>query len=882
MQERGAADQLPPFRESGYQIHSKVRAVAVALTILLLCFDFIAAKKISEQPHSGIRRKDLSIARVSRGSPAEMAGLRKGDRIVSIDGIPCATFKDASDCMAGQRPGETVTYGIVRNGQEIIVPVVLANTPLSEIVRKLSVLVVGISFVAIGLLVYFKRSDRVALVFCLFCLAFGFFLTGIATAGPGPPAGLHRYAFSDLLELLPPVLFLHFFLLFPERRGILDRYPRLEYLIYAPAILLFAISVYFNIVVYSLGRGYGDALGVFRSVTALHFFAFVILGLAAFFYAYRHVRAESMRRKLHLVVWGTIVGIVPIVSITIILSIRPELEIPGETLAFLPLVLVPIAFGHAIVRYGLLDLEIVFKKSLVYTLLVAALASIYFVVVYGIGRLASRFIGSPQLPFSIVSIFVITLLISPLRSRLKLAVDRLFFRQEYNYRTVLKQVSHSLAGIISLESLVSYLGIRVGEVLRARTAVVFLLDEKVGRHTPRYGFRVNHTMLSGFDDDGALCAHLKRVKTTLNVERELASNRPVPITQAEAETLLSIESALVVPFVFKSALLGFISIGRKESDEFFSSTDIELLETLCDQVSLAIENAKLYLETVEKQKMEKELEVAREIQHRLLPKVFPDIPCLRTHAVNIPSKHVGGDYFDLIPMDGEKVAVVIADVSGKGVPAALLMASLQSSLRGEVAAERPPSDIISTLNKVIFDHTSGGTFVTIFYGVINLARGTISYCNAGHPPPLVIEESGKMTRLDQTDIVIGIDDGPVYRDTTADIHPGDLLFLYTDGITDELDENDAPYGEKRLEETLLQVHRGALEDIVTTVHDGVLRHTGGKAQDDLTVLALRILELPARKSAALGPRDGALNSGDGALSSRDAALRPGDSAAETG
>jgi len=738
------------------------------------------------------------------------------------------------------RPGETVNFGLMRDDLKLTVPVTLSSPPVSEILRKVSLLIVGFSFMAIGLLVYFRRADRVALVFYLLCLAFGFMLTGVVTADVGRFATVHQLVLSDLFTLSLPVLLLHFFLLFPDRRLVLGGHPRLEYLIYGPAIVLFPITVYFNVMDTGLGRVHGNLLAVLKTATALHFMAFIVLGLVAFVHAYRHVTAHAMRRKLRLVVYSTIIGILPMAIILVVISMMPEVEVPGEKLAFLPLVLVPIAFGHAIVRYGLFDLEIVIKRSLVYTLLIAILASVYFAVVYGIGRVVSRYAGSGDLPFSIISIFVITLLISPVRARIRFAVDRMFFRQEYNYRKVLKQISHSLAGIISLESLVSYLGVRVPEVLNARTGVVFLLDQKSGRHMPRYGYRVDHAMLKDFEADATLCTHLTRTHATFNVERRLASNRPLPIAPAEAEILLMAESALVVPFIMKSTLLGFIAIGRKQSDEFYSVTDIELLETLCDQVSLAIENAKLYLETVEKQKMEQELEVAREIQRRLLPKTFPEIEGLETHAVNIPSKHVGGDYFDIIPLGDEKVAMVIADVSGKGVPAALLMASLQSSLRAEADVGRQPSEVISAVNRVIFQHTAGGTFVTIFYGVLDLARGSLTYCNAGHPPPLVLDTGGGIRDLDGTDIVIGIDDQASYRDTEAEVAAGDKIFLYTDGVTDELNQDDEPYGEKRLITVLRQNYASGLEDIVDCVHKSVLQFTDGKPQDDLTALAVRI------------------------------------------
>ena len=843
--ERGIALGPSYLHDSRDRMDSRIRIVAVIGAAALVLLELFLAFRIPDQPYVGVILNNLAVARVTPTSPGEIAGLRKGDRVTSLNGAPCVTAKDVSDCLSEARPGDTVAYGIRREGRDLTVPVTLANLPPPEIVRKILLVGVGMSFIAIGLLVYFKRNDKVALVFYLLSLAFGLVLTNIVTVGAGSASPLHRYVLGDLLMLILPALFLHFFLIFPEKRGILRRYGHLESAIYLPAAVMFAASVYFNVMIFSRGKVFGNAITVFRNTTAAYFIAFVVLGLVAFIYAYRHVSTESTRSNLKLVVWGTLIGTLPLVFVQVVVSIRPEIEIPGEKLAFLPLILVPVAFGHAIVRYGLLDLEIVVKRSLVYTLLIAVLASVYFVVVYGIGRLASSFVGSADLLFSIISIFMITLLISPLKARIRIAVDKVFFRQEYNYRKVLKQISHSLAGIINLESLVSYLAIRVAEVLDASIVVVFLLDDRTGQHTSRYGVRVKHMMLKGFDKDGTLCTYLSKTQTAFNVERKMASGRHLPFCKEEAMTLLDANAAVVVPFIFKGELLGFMSIGRKRSDEFYSATDVELLETLCDQVSLAIENASLYLEAVEKQKMEQELEVAREIQHRLLPKALPEIPGLVTHAMNIPSKHVGGDYYDVIPLSEDKIALVIADVSGKGVPAALLMASLQSSLRAEADCDKHPSEIISALNRVIYEHTGGGTFVTIFYGLIDFTDATITYCNAGHSPPILMYENDIPTQLDNTDIVIGVDPDVDYRNTTVPIRDGELLFLYTDGITDELDEADEPYGEARLISELSELREADLSEIVSRVHDDVLRFTGGKPQDDLTVLAVRIVAMAA-------------------------------------
>jgi sigma-B regulation protein RsbU (phosphoserine phosphatase) len=842
--ESGLASR-PSLQERRYTLHARIRAAAVGITIFLVLLEALLVRKIPDQPYSGIVLNNLSVERVWPGSPGEAAGFRKGDEVVSVNGISCWSLRDISECLSRMDPGDTILYVVKRGHALRTVPLTFASPPLSEVLRKALLILVGLSFVTTGLLVYFKRADKLALVFYLLCLAFGLVLLNVVNFEISSARHAYKAAFYDLVVLALPALFLHFFLVFPERSPLLVGHPRLEYLIYAPAAVFFVVSEFFNTMIFSYGRAYANAIGLFQSVTACYFIVFVILGLIEFLRSYGRLRIASVRRKLRLVVWGTVAGTMPLVFVRIVLSIGPSVEIPGERFVFLPLLLVPIAFGHAIVRYGLMDLEIVVKRSLVYTVLTAVLASIYFTGVYGMGRLASKFMGSADLLFSIISIFIISLLISPLRTRIGASVDRMFFREEYNYRKVLKQISHSLAGIVDLEGLLSYLAIRIGEVLHSSSIVIYMLDEKLEQYTPRYTLDGDSRKIRSFPRDGSLARSLAAQGQTLNVERRIASNRPLPTTDDEAQALAGADSSLVVPFMFKSRLLGFIGIGKKISGGFYASTDVELLETLCDQASVAIENARLYIETLEKQKMEKELEVAREIQRRLIPRAFPEIPGLKTHGVNIPSQHVGGDYYDVIPLGTSKVAVVIADVSGKGVPAALLMASLQSSLRAQADPGRQPHEVISILNQTIYEHTSGETFVTIFYGVIDFERETITYCSAGQTPPFILRKDSTVERLDKTDIVLGIESKADFKDTTLPARVGDLIFLYTDGITDELDDQDDPYGEDRLLRRLKGAYDLDLKSMVDSVYDAVMRHTKGKPQDDLTALAIRIEALHA-------------------------------------
>jgi sigma-B regulation protein RsbU (phosphoserine phosphatase) len=840
----GDQSELSNHQVPRYQLHARLRIIAVIITVALFAIEVLIAAKVPSQPYSGIVTRNVTVSRVAEGSPAQLAGVKVGDHIQSVNGVACVNMKEASECLAEARPGDTVVYEVMREGRVFTVPVKFGKQPTGEIVRKLLLVLVGLSFILIGLVVYFKRADRVALVFYLFCVAFGLLLANIVSYEVGAARYLYKAILYDVMVLFLPAFLLHFFLVFPERKAILRRFPRLEASLYIPAVIFLIFSEFFNIMVFRRGMSYSRSLMIFESITAVYFVVYFILGLVSFFHSYRMTPTRAVKRKLRLVVWGTVAGTLPLVAIFLLVSLRPETDIPGQKFAVFPLILIPVTFGHAIVRYGLFDVTIVIRRSLVYTILTAILASVYFVVVYGIGRLAAQFIGRADLLFSVISIFAITLLFSPLRRKISAAIDRVFFKEDYNYRKILKRITHSISGMLSLDSLCSYLSIRVPEVLHASAGAVYLYDETLGDFHAICAANLDTRLLNRFEPAGSLSRHLTRTEATFNLERTRASNRPIDLTADELQSLTRAGVSLVTPFILKSKLLGFLALGPKLSDEFYSSRDIELLETLCDHVAMAVENARLYRETTEKQRMERELEVARRIQQMLLPKTFPRVRGLETQAMNRPSEQVGGDYYDILHLSENRVGIAIADVSGKGVPAALLMASLQSSLRAEAGPGKTPSEVIQALNRVVCEQTSGETFVTIFYGLLDLEQRKLHYCNAGQTPPFVVGADGRVRRLDITHLVIGVDREAFYEDTILDLEEGDLLFLYTDGITEEIGPDDDLYGEERLTDRLIESYDVPLPEVLEIIHSDVVRHGNGKPHDDLTALALKIKAFP--------------------------------------
>lgn len=820
-----------------YSLHSILRVAVCTLIILVALFQVVSLRGVTNQTYIGLILKNASVVRVPSDGPGFKAGIRKGDQIISINGVETKDLKRTAEILSRIEPGDRISYVAIRNGQIKEFELIATRIPKQVIWQKASIVLVALSFIVIGLVVYVRRSDRIALLFCLLSSAFGFVLMSLAIPDHKIGTSLLKAFLSDLIQVILPPLFLHFFLVFPVAKRPIERHPYLQWLIYAPAAMLFTLAVVMSLAIYQGIKVPEKTLSMFEISTSVYFGACLAAGLVSFVHGYLRVKQKSLKAKLKSVVWGTVIGISPIVAVQIVLNVRPDVEIPGERFTFLPLVLVPLTYGHAIIRYGLLDLRLAARRSLVYSLLVAILATIYFIIVYGIGRVASRFIGSTDLLFSVISIFMITLLASPLRSRIKMTVDRIFFRDEYRSRKLVKQISQSLIGMVSLDDLVSYVAIRAAELTNAQNLSVYLVDEAIGVFAPRYAIKLDHVMLKSYEIGSPLMKYLETSGGVMNIERRLASRYPLPFK--EINDFVRTGTALIVPLVFKSKMLGFMAIGSKTNEEYYTATDIDLIETLSAQVSMAIENTRMYADVLEKQKMENELLIARQIQQRFLPKSFPDLPYLKVEAMNYPSRHVGGDYYDIYDLGSSRIGAVIADVSGKGVPAALLMASLHSTLRSEAKPDTMPSQVVSRLNKEIFEHTGGQSFITLFYAVIDAEKSKMIYCNAGHVPPIVLTRDNNVRYLDNTDLVLGVDPCTCYQDTEVKLCGGDIIFLYTDGIVDEFDEQEYRFGEEKLLRVLRTAKERDLAAILEAIRQEIVKHTSGKIQDDLSAMILR-------------------------------------------
>ncbi|HEY5075184.1 MAG TPA: GAF domain-containing SpoIIE family protein phosphatase [Pyrinomonadaceae bacterium] len=300
-------------------------------------------------------------------------------------------------------------------------------------------------------------------------------------------------------------------------------------------------------------------------------------------------------------------------------------------------------------------------------------------------------------------------------------------------------------------------------------------------------------------------------------------------------------SEMVAPIVSNNEVIGVFDL---ESDELnaYAKDDLEVLGMLASQVAIIIEKVMLHDQLIEKKRLETQLEVARQVQLELLPARDPELEGFDISAYNFPTEEVSGDYYDWVRVYDDQIGIVIADVSGKGVPAALLMAFLRASLRAATHIGYAPHISMSKVNYLLWESIERNQFVTAFYGILDAANRTMAYSNAGHNPPFLMEVDGTVHFEERGGVPLGMFRDTRYYEFFATIEPGQVLVLYTDGVTEAMNRAREEYGRDRLVEAVRQCRHLGAREMIDFIHRDVLNWTEGLgATDDVTFFIVKAL-----------------------------------------
>lgn len=306
---------------------------------------------------------------------------------------------------------------------------------------------------------------------------------------------------------------------------------------------------------------------------------------------------------------------------------------------------------------------------------------------------------------------------------------------------------------------------------------------------------------------------------------------------------LAIRTALLVPLRFQQQTLGVLAVVNRLDGRAFTEADQSILQALADQAAASLHYAGLRVVLADKKRLDNDLLVARRIQLSLLPKNIPDVPGIDLAAFNEPARQIGGDYYDVVRVDGDHLGVVIADVAGKGISGALMMTICRSVLRAQAPGTHSPAAVLRAMSHVIGRDIADDMFITVLYAVLDLRTMRLTLARAGHERPLLVARDGSVRRIDSPGTAIGMVDvdtfDTIIGETTVDLGTGESVIFFTDGITDALNSADEHWGDERFTASCIASARGGSRALIERVR-GDLRHFVGAHEqyDDMTLLAL--------------------------------------------
>lgn len=825
--------------------------VSLSRTIpLLIAFGLLAlgvaglsiGDMLLPRPYDGVvlaeRADELVVKEVISGSGAAIAGLRAGDVILGMARELVYDKRHAASVLNQRFIGEEVPYWIQSEGLRREVRVRLDRRRIAD-GSYLYACILGLGFLVIGAFVLIRQPMLVASqVFFVVCgLAL---LVLVCRLRPASYVGIDALVLriGTVAAVVLPAALLHLYLIFPrpawldslgrrlgERRGgrwLVALLVRFGWpLLYGLPVTVYAVSLW-------LGAE-GSVAGV-PTANGWLTLGFIGAGLFALAANARRLESRGQRRGTVLVLLGSIFGLTP-------LFVGLGLGLERRSLfwfGIVPLILLPLAFTYAIVRFQLLDIRIILRRSLLYTLTTVVVTVLYAVAIALFSSLMSDRNETLQRYTPFILALTIVLLFEPLRRRLQVPIDRFFFAEEGRLRQAAVDLGEALTAKVDPQAVVQELVEALPRLANLEFAALYLL--RGGRLKRMAG-----------------PAHLPTALPVLpKLQRFLESHRGVTridqlgMVEARApeigELVRQLEEVGVVAIgdlASRRRWLGIVMLSGKEGQMPLEAEELRLIQGLLHQASLALETGLLLEERTERIELERELEIAARIQADLHPGRLRFAPGWQVSALCRPARDIGGDFFTQLPSaNAEENALVYGDVSGKSVSGALMMMAAHEALHALAMADPRPERLFELTNRRLYQ-LGRRRFVALAYLATN-GNGHLRYLLAGQPPLLLRKVDGRVEELPLPDhrIPIGALASGCYEALEAPVAPGEMVLGYSDGIIEAMDPSGEFFGTERLMQALATAGDHPAQ-VVRAVETAVDAFAAGALQyDDLTLIAV--------------------------------------------
>jgi sigma-B regulation protein RsbU (phosphoserine phosphatase) len=777
-----------------------------------------------------------NIQRAGLHPEAESAGVHAGDSVLAVFGRPYRGPADLVMYLQGARPGDRLNVQVRSSAGAVTDASIVLRVPADPpATRQIVLLLVGITVplfcIALGGWVAAVRiNDPIAWIFLGMMLSFG------ETVGGNTIQGL--FGHDDLLQVFLTgyqqisanvwsVFMMLFGIYFPERIGVDRRWPLLKWLFAVPILIhgsLQGIVSGLTGTHIELAHRLAQLIIVGRWFTWLH-----MVAIGSFFAAigYKTFTATNRdaRRRVLLLYAGTTISITP-AFVVILINLTRGLPFIGDSVAeksalYLMLIGFPLTLAYVILIQRAMDVSVVVRQGLQYllaskgvTLLQITLgAAVIFVAAF-----SSESLRPPQRLELISGAVAAVFIIRRFALRVRTWIDRRFFREAYDAEQLLNELADKVRTIVETGPLLETVARRISESL----------------HIPRLAVLIN--------GGGRFhVAYAMGYPGTPDIV--IPEETPDPEVAAQKQ----LEAELVLPLSANRKTLGLITLGPKRSEEPYSSADLRLLGSVAAQTGLALENSRLTAEiaaeAANRERLNREIEIAREVQERLFPQELPEIRGLDYAGYCRPALGVGGDYYDFLALPDGKLGIAIGDVSGKGIAAALLMASLRASLRGQtIQGPENLAGLMGNVNKLVYESSSSNRYATFFYAQYDPMTRILTYLNAGHNPPLIFRKPHELVRLEAGGPVVGLLPMLTYEQSAVTLEPGDLFVAFTDGISEAMNVSNEEWGEEKLIEAAWKLGPGSAAKCMTSLLASADQFAAGaKQHDDMTIIVARLI-----------------------------------------
>jgi serine phosphatase RsbU (regulator of sigma subunit) len=780
----------------------------------------LSALSLPRQPYTGLVLRGEIVAAVVPGSPAERAGLAPGDHLVPLPGQPHFTRSP----MAYAAPGVPMKLLRERGGRLAGLRLVPVTQPDVERRMMAALLAVASGFVLIGGWVWSARRDRLTRTFFLLCLAFAWLLAPLPRWSSETSGALYDALYTGV-GLYLPALFVHFFALFPESgrpRGALRSATTIAY---GVATALFGASFLVMLAEPVFQRFAEAAQSLIQGIAGLWFALGLIAALVLFAGSYRRARSTDARRRLRVALAGTVLGALPFAALVALRNLGPGVPVPGERIAVVLTLLVPASFAWATAVHRIFEFRVALRAASVLATL-AVLAALVYAAGEWLAAAWRQDLGSGLAGGALAFVALAASVAGPASRWLRslgqrfvpdeaTATERLVAVPAARHGTpaeVLGDACQVLAAAFHLDGCVALELARGGQRELARTGTT------VGP-PPDADF-------SAALPEGGGVAALEDLRLRAPDRRALERSGVAWLLPVEGGTRYC------------------LMLGRRLGGPWLGLEDQRELRRFAGHLEVLLDNARLREDASVHQALDRELSTAGAIQAHLLPRRVPVFRSLDCAAASLSCERVGGDYYDFVRSRGRILTLAVGDAAGKGIPAALMGTWVHAGFRDHARRGAAPSQVLGAINRDLVAMDQPQAFVALLCARVDVRSATFTFSNAGLTPPIVRRRDGRVEEWHESGVLLGVAPGAQYEDTRIELEPGDVIVLYSDGLT-EARRGEEEFGSEGVREVLEAHARQGAAEILRALLAGVQAFALDPL-DDVTVVVLKQLAQPVR------------------------------------